>query len=89
MYTELTLTPKINGLNILVRHYGTVALYIINDRRGGFRCTARSWDAALKALSQCLAIDSGKGLAALAGYQKALASLADISTLETYANLEI
>lgn len=31
MYIELALTPRINGLN----------LYLLTDRRGGIRCTAR------------------------------------------------
>ena len=89
MYTELALTPKVNGLQILVRQYCGLNLYLLTDRRCGIRCTARTWTAAVKGLAQCLAIDSGKGLSALAGYQRALASLADISALEAYANLEI
>lgn len=85
MYTELALTPKIKGLQILVRQYRGLNLYLLTDRRGGIRCTARTWTAAVRGLAQCLAIDSGKGLAALKGYRKGLAALADIGALEAHA----
>lgn len=85
MYTELALTPKVNGLQILVRQYRGINLYLLTDRRGGIRCTARTWTAAVRGLAQCLAIDSGKGLAALKGYRKGLAALADIGALEAHA----
>ena len=85
MYAELTLTPRINGLSLVVRQYRGLNLYLLMDRRGGIRCTARTWPAAVRALAQCLAIDSGKGLAALKGYRKGLAALADIGALEAHA----
>lgn len=85
MYAELTLTPRINGLSLVVRQYRGLNLYLLMDRRGGIRCTARTWTAAVRGLAQCLAIDSGKGLAALKGYRKGLAALADIGAPEAHA----
>lgn len=85
MYTELTLTPRINGLSVVVRQYRGLNLYLLMDRRCGIRCTARTWTAAVKGLAQCLAIDSGKGYKALKGYRKGLAALADIGALEAHA----
>lgn len=84
MYRELALTPKINGLQIRVRHYRCLDLYLLTDRRGGIRCTAQTWQAAVSGLAQCLAIDSGRGLAALRGYRKGLEALAAIGALEAW-----
>ena len=85
MYAELALTPKINGLQILVRQYRGLNLYLLTDRRGGIRCTARTWTAAVRALAQCLAIDAGTGWKGLQGYRKGLAALVDIGALEAHA----
>lgn len=85
MYIELALTPRINGLNIVVRQYRGLNLYLLTDRRGGIRCTARTWIAAVRGLAQCLAIDAGTGWKGLQGYRKGLAALADIGALEAHA----
>ena len=85
MYIELALTPRINGLNIVVRQYRGLNLYLLTDRRGGIRCTARTWTAAVRGLAQCLAIDAGSSWKGLQGYRKGLAALADIGASRAHA----
>jgi hypothetical protein len=76
MFTTTTLTPSIRGLKIECYHLQHFNFYHIKDAQGGTRCTARTWPAAVRALAQCLAIDSRSGWEGLAGYRKALAALA-------------